>query len=188
LLCSDWPGPLVWPGPCAPDHYFAADDLPAGARLDGLIAFLFACHGAGTPSSEPGACGEEPRSVAPEPFVSRLPQRLLASGALAVMGHVGRAWGYSYIWDGAGVQTAVFEDTLQGLLAGHPVGHAIQPFNARYAELAADLGAMRPARPALPADTACDPILARLLTATEDARNYVILGDPAVRLPGSPVM
>lgn len=104
------------------------------------------------------------------------------------MGHVGRAWGYSYIWDGTGVQTAVFEDALHSLLAGHPVGHAIQPFNARYAELAADLGAMRPARPVLPADTACDPILARLLTATEDARNYVILGDPAVRLPGSPVM
>jgi hypothetical protein len=163
------------------DDCFAADDVPPDARLDGLIAFFFACHGAGTPSSEPGACGEEPRLVAPEPFVARLPQRLLASGALAVMGHVGRAWGYSYIWDGAGVHTAVFEDALHGLLAGQPIGHAIQPFNARYAELAADLGAMR--RPALPEDTGCNSIVARLATATEDARNYVILGDPAVRLP-----
>jgi len=43
----------------------------------------------------------------PEPFVGALPRALLGreAGALAVVGHVDRALGYSFVWPGAGRQT-----------------------------------------------------------------------------------
>jgi hypothetical protein len=51
LLCQDWPGPSAWhgQGTIPAEHYFAADDVGEDARLLGLVAFHFACCGAGTP-------------------------------------------------------------------------------------------------------------------------------------------
>src|SRR4029453_322171 len=46
LVCQDWPGPRH--GKIGPTHWFAAPDIP-DAELTGMIAFLFACFGAGTP-------------------------------------------------------------------------------------------------------------------------------------------
>ena len=46
LVCQDWPGPRH--GKIGPAHWFAAPDIP-DAELTGMIAFLFACFGAGTP-------------------------------------------------------------------------------------------------------------------------------------------
>ncbi len=182
LVCSGWPGPKQWAGPVAPEHVFAAEDLPADARPDGLIAFLYACHGAGTPATE--TCGQdaagEPRSLAPRPFVARLPQRLLAAGALAVVGHVDRTWGYSFVWKGAGGNPAVFQDSLLRLLDGHPLGSALEPFGERAGGLASALGQSIPK--GVPGG---DKLRARLWTAARDAAYYVVLGDPAVRLPGA---
>jgi len=48
-LCQDWTGPKNWKGPIDEDFYFSAADLSADARLMGLVAFHFACYGAGTP-------------------------------------------------------------------------------------------------------------------------------------------
>ena len=42
LICQDWPGF----GEIGSDHYFAAADLPAAARVAGLISFHFACYSA----------------------------------------------------------------------------------------------------------------------------------------------
>ena len=47
LLCQDWPGPGV---PPRSEHCVRAADIGDEARLHGLVAFLFACHGAGTPA------------------------------------------------------------------------------------------------------------------------------------------
>jgi len=44
LLCQDWPGPLQWRQPVPPEFYLAADELGSTVRLDGLIAFFFACY------------------------------------------------------------------------------------------------------------------------------------------------
>ena len=49
LFCQDWPGPRAWRRAIPPDHYFAAEDVAPDASLLGLIAFHFACYGAGTP-------------------------------------------------------------------------------------------------------------------------------------------
>ena len=184
-MCQDWPGPAD-PAPLSEDAYLCADDVSDDARVHGLVAFLFACFGAGTPEWDDFAhrTGSPDRDrLAAEPLMSALPRRLLAhprGGALAVAGHVDRAWGYSFSWPGAGRQTEIYRSCLARLLRGHPIGSAFDYVNQRYAELASDLA------------TALEEVeygrranhlsLSTMWTANNDARGFVILGDPAVRL------
>lgn len=196
LICSDWPGA----GPVQDAMRLSADDVPDDARLLGLIAFFFACYGAGTPQYDEFAIRTRQQElldrgqpvtgleqhdripIAPRPFVARLPQRLLGhpnGGALAVVGHVDRAWGSSFIWEGA-QQLATFESGLTRLLGGARLGVAVEDFNNRYAELSTQLTERVQAikfREIVPPEE-----LAGLWTANNDARSYVILGDPAVKL------
>jgi hypothetical protein len=182
LVCRDWPGPG---GGIRREHYFAGEDLGDGARVHGLVAFCFACFGAGTPRWDAYTQGgqEARRQLSPRDFLGRLPQRLLChpgGGALAVIGHVERAWGFSFAWTGAGAQTVVFESTVRRLLEGQPVGLAMEFFNQRYAELASDLA---DEIEALGFGKKLDEaVLADLWTASHDARNYTVVGDPAVRV------
>lgn len=178
LVCQEWPG---WDyGPPAPDHVFAGDDVEAGAQLQGLIAFLFACHSAGTPMFDDFVHEGTPATVTFEPFVSRLAQQLLGSGALAVVGHVERAWKCSFLWRDSVSQVQTFAEAVQRLLNGGPLGWALEPINQRYADLAASLNSL------LSASRFGRVVDKKSLddrwTETQDARNYVIVGDPAVRL------
>ncbi|NCA71669.1 MAG: hypothetical protein EOM91_16625 [Sphingobacteriia bacterium] len=188
LLCQNWPGPWSHQGPIPEDWYLAGEHLPSRADLGGMIAFFFACFGGGTPLMDAfyRQAFSEPKAIAEKRFIAGLPKRMLGlkRGALAVIGHVERAWSYSFHWPSAGYEQEVFRSTLHRLLTGYPVGAAIEPLNALHAELSTSLttlleqidrGTVRE-----------DPVdLARLWTANNDARGYSIIGDPAVKLPAA---
>jgi hypothetical protein len=112
---------------------------------------------------------------------------LSQGGALAVVAHVERAWATSFLAELPNQTSAskvrqsehvgVFASTLNQLLDGHPIGSAMEYFNIRYAALSTELTAMM--------DAPVDPNpydLAEKWSANNDARGYIVLGDPAVRL------
>jgi hypothetical protein len=182
LLCQDWPGPQKWRQPIKEDFYFSADDVASSANLLGLMAFFFACYGAGTPRLDDFAHKTGQRAqIAPNAFMARLPLRLLTRGALAAVGHVERAWGTSFLWDKAGVQLAVFESAFKRLMEGYPIGNAFEYFNERYAEISSDLSSQLEELQ-FGAEIESTKIVG-MWTANNDARSYAIVGDPAVRLP-----
>jgi hypothetical protein len=155
-----------------------------------MVAFFFACFGGGTPDADQflmdlSQAGKAP-PLAPEPFVAALPRRLLAhpkGSALAVVGHIDRAWGYSIqpakMTD---AQIGPFHNGLCFLLNGSPVGHIVsQQFGQRYAALSnLLLQSLSPTAPA--AARLGDRDLVTFWLERNDAQNYLLLGDPAVRI------
>lgn len=187
LVCQEWGGPRNWPDPLPQDMYFAGDDLTRDALLAGLISFHFACYGGGTPKFDAffHRAGGAPAPIAPAAFVADLPRRMLGhprGGALAAIAHVERAWGCSFYSARVGHQIAVFESFMERLLTGHPVGSALDYFGSKYGELSSDLAILLEEleygnKTILPIE------VANMWTANNDARNYILLGDPAVRVP-----
>jgi hypothetical protein len=182
LVCREWPGPC-WEGRVPTEFYFSADDVQGASGS--LIAFFFACFSGGAPAQR--AYGlREPVAAAPYSFIAGLPQALLGrseGGALAVIGHVDLAWVYSFHLPKRGAPLKRLEEftyMVEGILRGAPVGAAMEIFGRRYSALATDLceellavqrGIKTP-----------DDETALRLWLYQDARNYVVLGDPAVRL------
>jgi hypothetical protein len=180
LVCQDWDRG----GRIAPEHWFAASDVPEDAGMHGLIHFMFACYGGGvTELDNFDRLNNAPRRISPAPFIARLPQALLShprGGALAVLAHIERAWAYSFRSDSGIGQIQGFQEVICRLLAGQRIGSATDTFNMRWAGLSTQVAQMQldlfhnPNVPLGP--------LGRLWVARDDARNFIILGDPAVRL------
>lgn len=196
LLCQNWPGPKAWRGkPIPEEFYFAGEHLAADANLLGSIVFLFACYGAGTPQLDEFAkqAFKDRTEIAPHPFTAALPKAMLGrpqGGALAVIGHVERAWGHSFMWAGTGErgavgrQTEVFESTLRSLAGGTPVGAAMEYFDERYGELSTIL--VDSVEEMEFGGSVDEYEIASMWTANNDARGYALLGDPAVTMRVAP--
>ncbi|AUX39641.1 hypothetical protein SOCE26_010360 [Sorangium cellulosum] len=181
LLCQDWSGF----GACAPEDYLSGDDIADDAQFHGLVAFLFACHGAGTPLHSDFV--QDRKALAPaiadRPFVAALPRRLLShpsGSALAVIAHVERVWSFSIKPLNGLPQIGAFRNCLGRILAGQPVGHAARDFSHRYSALSTVLTS------ALDSTRTGDKLDERELVNAwierNDAQGYVTLGDPAARL------
>lgn len=188
LVCSDH----LQTGLVTPDSYFGGDDLPENADLDGLITFVFACYSAGCPERDDffEELIGKPKRIAPNPLVSHLSRRMLAQGAQAFVGHVDRAWGTSFDFaprkrddspQRGGNSIKAYDSAFRQLLSGCRLGHAMEYINQRYAEGSTALTDLLHRRTLNPATGS---YLSLLRKATLDARNYVILGDPAVRVVG----
>ena len=99
-----------------------------------------------------------------------------------MLAHVDRAWAYSFR-TGKNAQTQGFRDVIGRMMRGDRLGQATDQFNIRWAALSTELSDnLDRARKGMVLDPR---VLANQWVARDDARNYVLFGDPAVRLRAS---
>ncbi|EMO7789654.1 hypothetical protein WDR79_001962 [Citrobacter freundii] len=183
IVCQDWPGL----GEIDERHWFSADDVPEQAVLHGAIHFFFACYSAGTPQFDDFNFESPSRAIAPEAMSARLPQKLMSlpqGGVLATLGHIDRAWSSSFQTPEGVAQTQGFKDVISQLLAGQRVGQAVDRFNSQWGVWSSEL-----VTALLKIDSGMaisDAQILSLRTQRDDCRNYIVLGDPAVRLKPEP--
>lgn len=188
LLTQEWTSGT----PAGPANQFCSDDVPSDARLQGTMGFLFACYSGACPAQDNYYLAPDgsPKNIAPAPFIARLPQALLRRGMLAVIAHIDLAFPYAFLDTNGTPQPQAIRTPLELLMKGKRAGLAADSlsvmWSARSAQLA--LAQAQPA-PALPAASsavstvpAISPAMARMTIARDDARNYIVLGDPAAKL------
>lgn len=187
----------------------SAERMAGQTFLPGGVWFCLACFGAGTPgrsayhawlrllAEEQAYRGRVDAVLASlpaegeAPFVAALPQAALASpgGPLAVIGHVDLAWtyGFSSATNPSESRSSRLLSTLEVLVRGGRAGVALDRLSDVYREVNDALmvaydeeeSARRDGRP-----VAVDRReRGHLWMARNDLRGYVLLGDPAVRLP-----
>jgi hypothetical protein len=181
LLCQEWQGPLH--GPLTGAEFLSGADLDCDRPISATVVFSFGCYTAGTPHATDFI--DVPAATVGEPFVARLAQRLLThprGGCLAFVGHVDRAWNFSFLWKGVKPRILPFTSTIEAFLAGMPLGMAMEYVSAKYATTASELTSLLHEIRAY-GRVIDDRELAQLWLATNDARNFLIIGDPAIRLP-----
>ncbi len=183
-------------------------DVSSRPFLPGGIWFFFACFSAGTPARSSYAHWlgqlkdyhpEEARRITsallpPEekPFIAALPQAVLANpdGPLAVMGHADYAWTYSFKDHDRSTPSRHTPSRLLGVLKtlaeGGRAGVALHALQRFVNEASIELTLLRNRQEADSSNprSRIDPIQwARLWMTRQDLSNYILLGDPAVRLP-----
>jgi hypothetical protein len=170
---------------------------------------MLACYGAGTPDSsayrhwleklkQAGQFGGQAQSVLTSlpsgdqpPFIAALPQAVLANpnGPLAVIGHIDLAWTYSFEERDTGTavsRPSKFMEVLRSALRGDRVGtsfrelvRSLAVINNEVAELQNDSLKKGQSEPSDAARSG------HLWMLRQDLSGYILLGDPAVRLPVS---
>lgn len=190
-------GALCLPGKC----YLEAEDVRNRPFLSGGIWLFFACFSAGTPARSvyehwfrqlfaQGCYTRTARTLldtlAPSPFVAALPQAALANpeGPLAVIGHVDILWTYSFSPAGSpcGSRVAPFVETVLALCQGIRAGQALFSLTEKFKRvqsLLVDLLEQERERGGMGDLQA----LTHLWLQRHDLLGFILLGDPAVRLP-----
>jgi len=186
LLTQEWtPGT-----PASESNQFCGDDVPNDARLQGTMGFLFACYSGACPAQDnyyPAPDGS-PKNIAPAPFIARLPQALLRRGMLAVIAHIDLAFPYAFLDSNGTPQPQAIRTPLELFMKGKRAGLAADSLSVMWSARSAQLAlaqAQTPAGSSAPTPTvtaAASPVLAKMTLARDDARNYIVLGDPATRL------
>jgi Peptidase family C25 len=183
LLTQEW----VRGTSAGPDNLFSAEDIPAAAKLQGTMAVLFACYSGGCPADNNYYFNPDGSKIpiAPAPLIAALPQALLSRGALAVIAHIDMAFPYAFQDVTGTPQLQALRDPLTYLMLGRRAGYAADSLSDRWSRLCSQLIESQ-ARTASTDPNAAPPLspAARtaLTIARDDARNYIVLGDPAARL------
>lgn len=218
LVTQEWvPGT-----PVSAASQFGAGDIPADAKLQGTMAFLFACYSGACPAQSSYYFNKDgtPQNVAPAPIVARLPQAMLSRGTLAVIAHIDMAFPYAFRDTSGTPQVQAVRTPLELLMrfkrtpplaarAGLAADALSVMWSARSAQLAlaqSSAGAVPSASGAAPPSTsgaapastsastpastlsvpapspAAVAALTQMTIARDDARNYIVLGDPATQL------
>jgi hypothetical protein len=164
-----------------PEQIFGGPDITDETKVHGLVHYAFACYGAGTPKHDDFAHGRKTVPViADRPFVANLPRQMLARGALAFIGHVERAWAYSFIGETNRSMTTAFERALARILRGVPLGHALRDQHDRGVQLSSSL---LETLHELNLGKIIPPLtIANRWIERNDARAYCLLGDPGARV------
>jgi hypothetical protein len=183
-------------------------DVAGRGFLPGGMWLAVACFGAGTAETSDyrhwldtlrraGHVGSEIGHVLDtlaheRPFVAAVPKAALAdpSGPLAFVGHVDLAWTYSFfdLDDRPRGRPGRLMGVIQALLNRHRAGVAVRKLMRFFAEVNTELTALQDARARagrVPIDDDDDERARRghLWMLRQDLAGYVLLGDPAVRLP-----
>lgn len=186
LLCADWNGH----DPLNPEHFFTARDIDdKNGRLLGLIAMLYGGYTAGASKANDFRFQSSANlKPAPRDLLARLPQRLLGhphGGALAVIGHVDMAWTFSFTDLAGSSEISLYQELVRRLMQGYTVGAAMELLNQRFTRLNDTLQQILQGVQFYEQKVERNRLL-NLMTTVLDARNYILLGDPAVRLPVDP--
>ncbi len=186
LVTQEWtPGT-----PADATNQFAADDIPADAKLQGSMGFVFACFSGACPAQSSYYVNKDgsPTQIAPAPIMARLPQALLSRGMLAVIAHIDLAFPYAFQDVNGTPQVQALRTPLELLMGGKRAGLAADSlsimWSARSSQLALAIGPSPGAGAAAGSGQtpAISPALAQMTIARDDARNYIVLGDPAAQL------
>lgn len=191
-----------------PDLTLTGDLLRRTPFLPGGMWFCVACFGVATPAksafhvwlsqlAKAGAYSGRPESVLSKlpgpgerPFLAALPQALLANeqGPLAIIGHSDLAWTLSFTDEGSsGSRASRILSVLEVLANGSRAGVALAALMRAYQAVSESLMAGYQAREdallyGTPDPT--DPVRhGSLWLLRNDLRGYLLLGDPAARLP-----
>jgi hypothetical protein len=170
-------------GPVAHDDILSATDITPNLDFTGTIAFFFACFSGATPSVDRFFRKKGvPCRIANTSFFSALPRRLLSKpngAAIAVLGHIDRAWGFSFISERSDELLNPFENAIRRSLKGRPIGQALKDFYDKYAACSIELTDLIDTR-----EVGGDVDPKELVLAwarRNDAGGYILLGDPAAR-------
>lgn len=178
--------------------------------LPGGMWFCLACFGAGTPArsvyhtwlselAKTGAYAGRldavlkslPQQGGESPFVAALPQAALANpeGPLAVIGHMDLAWTYAFAGGKDLTQSywpRIFS-AIQALVNGSRASVGLDALMRFYRDATRDLHSRYQDQADARTWSRPDPVdpkeLAHLWMLSNDLRGYVLLGDPAARLP-----
>ena len=162
-------------------NVFSAGDVPTDAQVHGMIAFMFACYSGGCPTEDNYFFNEDGSKipVAPEALIAQLPQKLLSRGALAIIAHIDQAFSYIFQNLEGTPQVQSIRTPLELLMKGERAGLAADRLNLQWSAVAAQVGLALGRR----REPGFDPeSFATLYIARDDARNYIVLGDPATHL------
>jgi len=191
------------------DEVLDAERLKGRAFLPGGMWFYLACFGAGTPSSSAYHTWLQQLSAASafkgsvdavlkslpgpgqRPFLAALPQAALANpqGPLAVLAHLDLAWTYGFSGSAKlaeGRKSRLF-NTLKMMVRGSRAGVALDGLMVFYRETNNALMAGYELEANARANGRPDPTdrveRGHQWMLRNDLRGYVLLGDPAARLP-----